>query len=517
MNAAYQKVSAFVNRVEHPLLWLIIIGLVIRLILAPLLTFNIDMGYWTQIVDLIQNGFGLYGTEGYYYTPIWGYIIGADSLLLDLFHVTDYGTFVEEFIPLINEEFKINAFVTSIGFNTIIKIPLIFVDLAVGALIYRIVMRFTNDKTKSILAFTLWFFCPLVITESSVHGMFDNVSVLMILLSIMLAYDRQYFFGGMAFSAAVLTKFFPLFLIFFLVAIVLKHEGTGKEGIRCLSQAIVGAVVAFVLIYIPNIINGDFWLSTYFLAYRIGITRETLANIGLTETVIIVIAAVIVIGLILLVINKLLPKLLESKDVKNTDRNVRRALLIFAAVAIVAYAAYSLIRTTGNNMDFEQGGLSIVTLIMIFSVFMELYLAYRMLIANDFDNKKFITFMFLTALAVILWPCAPSYILIAFPFIIIYAVVCSEKYIKPFIITSILFTLMEITAFMLSFTSLAVATGFIDISIIKGIMEFLAGSIIGPLNGSDLLTMIFGMIAYISLLYISYKWYRNYYRGVRHG
>lgn len=511
MNAVLQKISSSIYGMRHPLLFIVILGLAIRFVLAPTLTFNIDMGYWTQIINVFENGFGLYGTNGYYYTPIWGYILGADSALMDLLGIVNRGTFVEDFVPLINEQFKINAFVTSLGFNFMVKLPLILVDLAIGVLLYQLAMRFTKDRVKALLAFMLWMLCPLAITQSAVHGMFDNVSVLLILLSMIMAYDRHYFFAGLSFSAAVFTKFFPLFFIFFLVAIVIKHEGTGKQGINSLSKAIGGSLIGAVLIYLPNIIKGDFWMSLYFLGYRVGITRETLGSIGVAGSIGIAVAILALIALVLLLVNKVLPKLIYPADKKSMDRKVRKVLLICAAVFMLAYAVFAFTRPSGSATDL---GMTVVAIISIFSVFLEIYLAYRLLIADSFDDKKFVLFAFLSGLAVILWVCAPSYILIAFPFIILYAAVVDRKYVRPFIVTAVLFTFMEITAFMLSPTSLIVHLGG-DVSVIKGIMEFLSASPLGFINNAGLITGIFGAAAFISLLYISFKWYWAYYKGGR--
>ena len=499
---------------KNPLLILLLAGVVIRLMLAPTLTFNIDVGYWAEVVDVFKNGFGLYGTAGYYYTPIWGYYLGSVSFIAQLLGISDFGTYIPEMAHLVNEDFKITSFVTSVQFNTLVKIPLIAIDIATAFLLYNFVKKQTNDEGKSLLAFSLWIFSPIIITQSSVHGMFDNLSAMLMLMTVIFLFDRRYFIAGMVYSFAILTKFFPLFFIFFLVAFVLKKEGLDMNGIRMLATAIVGSIVGLVVVYIPNIINGDFWLSLYFLAYRIGLTRETLASIGPTATVAIIAALILAIVIFLFVIYRFGPVLaekLERMDKKERDRKVAK-ILLYTSLALIAIAGVVILVTTLKNpQGLESFGLKGVLLICIFSIFLEIYLGYRMLMSEDFDDKKVITYLFLTALSVILWPCAPSYYLVVLPFVIIYCAIIDIRYIRPYLLISLALTLQEITAFMTSPTSLILMiVG--NVNIMIPVYEFLALPVIMGITGSALLGFV-AIIGYLSIINISYKWYSEYYRG----
>ena len=66
---------------KKPFLVLLTIGLVVRFILMPLLTFNADIAYWIHAISLEQNNLGLYDVDGYYYTPIWGYILNLSAFI----------------------------------------------------------------------------------------------------------------------------------------------------------------------------------------------------------------------------------------------------------------------------------------------------------------------------------------------------------------------------------------------------------------------------------------------------
>lgn len=507
------RLMSFAERTGRPLLAVILLGVIIRLILAPTLTFNIDIAYWAEVIDVFQNGFGLYGTAGYYYTPIWGYCLGFIAFVMQILGITDFGTFAPELYHLVNEDFKISAFVTSIEFNTILKLLLIAVDVAVGIVIYRFVMKHTDDEKKGCFAALLWMLSPLVITQSSVHGMFDNISALLILLTVMSAIDRRYFIAGALFALAVLTKFFPLFFAFLLIAFVLKKEGVNLNGARKLLKAVVGFFATAVIVYIPNIVNGDFWDSFYFLAYRIGIDRGTLNSITPMQTAMIIAVTLMIVILVLVIIAKYGERIMAYAHTVDPEVRNRKVATVLLAVALLLIVA-SFVRTilSSEELSFTSLGFGAVAAISIFSIFLELYLAYRLLMSENDGDAHRLTFLFLTATAVILWPCAPSYVLVMVPFVICYAVISDTSFVKPYLVMSIAMTFMEITAYMTSPTSLIMAlTG--DVSVMVPVYEFLALPVLGGITGTMILTGITGTIAYLSMIYIPFRWYREYRRG----
>ena len=175
---------------------ILVAGVVLRLALAPFFSFNIDLTYWMKVFNLIDGGYNLYGMDGYYYAPVWGYVLGSMDMLAHLLGITDYGTLVPEMYPYVDQDYVISEYVTSVKFNFIVKIPLILTDLAIGWLLFSFVKRITGDERKAIIACLLWMFCPLTVLESSVHAMFDNMSAMFTLMAFIAAYDRRYILAG---------------------------------------------------------------------------------------------------------------------------------------------------------------------------------------------------------------------------------------------------------------------------------------------------------------------------------
>ena len=254
---------------KHPLIWVTVIGLLIRVILGFFMTFSFDFSHWALVVENVRSGNGLYNLDGYYYTPVWGYLLSFVSSVGDLIGVGDLGAKIVDVLLIAeNSDGHVTATLTTLSFNMLVKIPLFLCDVAIAYVIRWLILWRTKDKKKANWAYVLWFLCPLVIVVSSVNGMFDNFSVLMVLLSIVFMIKNKYFLAGTMFGMAVLTKFFPAFFIFVLVAYILaKHKDDGT-AIKNLGFAALGAVLISIAMLLPNILEGNVMEAFSFLTSR---------------------------------------------------------------------------------------------------------------------------------------------------------------------------------------------------------------------------------------------------------
>lgn len=257
--------------IKRPLFLIIIAGLVIRLVLMPLFSHDYDIYHWALVVSDINSGNNLYNLDGYYYTPVWGYLLGFISHVQELFvNIGGLGTRFTSLLPTENMVFPYHiATITTIAFNIIMKVPLILCDCVVGYLVFYLVKDRTGDKKKAVIGFGLWFLCPIVIYMSSVQAMFDTFSALLLLLTIISFYKNKYFFGGMFFSIAVLLKMFPFFCIFVLLAyIIVKNKDSGLV-LRKVIEAAAGVLVMFLILMLPVILNGDLGTALSFVSDRV--------------------------------------------------------------------------------------------------------------------------------------------------------------------------------------------------------------------------------------------------------
>lgn len=256
---------------KNPIVVIVLVGLLIRFGLMPLFTYDFDIYHWALIIENINSGNNLYDLAGYYYTPVWGYLLGAISAFADKFLQLDVmGITFTNMLPIESLAYRFHvATITTIQFNVFIKVPLILCDLLVGYIVYKLIIQRTGDKKKATYGFALWFLCPIVIYMSAVQAMFDTFSALLLLLTVFMLYKDKCFIAGMLFSTVFLLKFFPAFCIFVFIAyIYVKHRDDGLFK-RKLLEAILGASLCLLVLILPQIINGQLGDAFSFITDRV--------------------------------------------------------------------------------------------------------------------------------------------------------------------------------------------------------------------------------------------------------
>lgn len=261
---------------RHPLLTIIAIGIVVRLLLSPFALIY-DSEFWALVIRNIEMGQGLYGVEGYYYTPVWGYFLSLTSVFQDLFlNLGEVAVKVAEFIPIeaFGSHYNTNtATVPTVAFLLSVKVPLFIVDLVTALLVWHLVKDVTGDDRKAVAAFALAFLCPTVLMSTAVIAMPDTISAMFTMLTVVLLRKDHPFIAGMTFSIAVLTKFFPVFLIFVLVAyLISKNKGDVRKSGTSIFMAMSGAVLMAGTIFAPQILGGNLDQCFQFLTDRTGLS-----------------------------------------------------------------------------------------------------------------------------------------------------------------------------------------------------------------------------------------------------
>ncbi|MBR2255188.1 MAG: DUF2029 domain-containing protein [Candidatus Methanomethylophilaceae archaeon] len=246
----------------------IAVGLALRFAIGAALTYTYDVHSWALTISNFEAGQGLYGVAGYNYTPPWGYFLGTFSHLAELVGISDFGTRATEFLPVEDYPYFLSAFVPSLEFVLAFKAMLFAFDLAAGYVLFRLVGDRTDDGGKASKAFALWFLFPSVIVVSAVGGMFDSISVILTMLCIMFMFRGRYFLAGGLFALAVSTKLFPAILVFLLVAYVLRRETDVRDAAVNIGQAVVGAGIILIVVFLPSVIQGDLGSSLSFLTSR---------------------------------------------------------------------------------------------------------------------------------------------------------------------------------------------------------------------------------------------------------
>jgi len=255
---------------RRPVMMILITGIAIRLLISPMLTLGYDAYHWGLAMQNIHSGNGLYGLDGYYYPPVWGYIMGFASGIGDLlFGIPILGErFTEALQTELGGHALSSATITTVSFNIFMKLIIFVADILAGYMIYGFLKEHTKDEKKATYGFALWFLCPSVIVISSVCTTFDAFSVLFLIFAAVMAFRSRYIVAGSMLCLSVLTKFFPAFFVPFFISYVLaKHRGDGTVRKR-FAELSAGIAITAIAVFMPQILDGTVLDSFSFIANR---------------------------------------------------------------------------------------------------------------------------------------------------------------------------------------------------------------------------------------------------------
>lgn len=435
---------------SHPLVSILVVGLIVRAVISPIFTFSYDSMYWGVILGNIQSGEGLYGLPGYYYTPVWGYFLAVIGMFMT--HVLGIGSLGLQADGLVGSQEAAweyySDLLTSPEFNLVMKAVFTLADLAISYLLYRIVMDRTGDKTKASIAFGLWFLCPIVIFTSCIQTMFDSMPVLLLVLTAYLLMRRSYFVAGMVFCMAGVMKLFPVYLIFLFVGyIVCQHIADRRACLSSIIQAVVGSALMLVVIYLPDILNGTFIDSLSFIFNRVGSIEGG-----------------------------------EAQNAWGQLTSVGYGIVIILQPLIIAleiYIGYKMARYRGDDPD-----------------------------------RTLIFFAMLAATCVFLWTPSPTYLLIIIPFLILHMVCTDRRYRVPYVLLAVLPMLYSVSMQNYSILFQAdVFLGLVsDETILSGIAWLDSVGVLG-ISNQTILNLIFGALETIAIYSVFITMYVNHRRG----
>ncbi len=245
-----------------------ILSLVVHLVMTALFSHTYDSEYWLIIMQNIETGNGLYGLNGFYYTPVWGYMLSFADMLMQVFGA----------IPVLGDRFTdliviedyngFQAVLASPDINFLLKLPLSVCDVLVGFLLYVIVSRHTGSERKGIVSMALWCFCPIVVYMSAIQGQFDTISVLLLLMTIFLIRQDNPLLAGMVFALATWLKIFPGVCILVLFGYMLARYKGAPRSTRQISMSIVGFLLLTAVLFLPQILDGTLAYAFSFLTSR---------------------------------------------------------------------------------------------------------------------------------------------------------------------------------------------------------------------------------------------------------
>ena len=265
----------WIKRIRHPLLTVFLIGTVIRIAIGPL-SIVYDSDFWVLVIRNLEAGEGLYGMHGYFYTPVWGYILGLVAALQDVFlDIGESAVRVTEALFVEGSGPYFSATIPSLAMIYSIKVPLYICDAITAFVVMKLVEEKTEDRGKALLAFTLTFLSPFLLMSSCVISMPDTISAMFAVLTIYCLTRGHHFVAGMTFSIAVLVKFFPAFMFFVLVGYILARDADDtRRAMANVGVAALGAAAIVFAIFLPQIMEGSLESCFRFISDRTGTSAE---------------------------------------------------------------------------------------------------------------------------------------------------------------------------------------------------------------------------------------------------
>ena len=467
---------------EHKVATVIVTALVIN-VCACLLSAGFDSAYWAAVVRNIRSGSGLYSVDGYYYTPVWGYFLGiSDALATSLVDLGNYLVVVPQAIGIKVDPFCFTAETTKPLFNLIVKTVLVAGNFILAYLVYCIIGELGYSKENAFRSAALVMLCPITIVGSCFIGMPDIYSAVFIAGTILMMIREKYFLAGVFFSVSVLTKFFPVFLIFILLAyIIAKYRDDCMACIRNVAKSIAGALIATLVIYAPVIKEGMFFESFRFLSDRAASMESMISS----HTPLIICAMAAVAAVIAL--------LIYIRNRKHTRFfNCMNLVLIGTAAAV---AVITVLCITGGGII--SGSRVAFYVFLIFMSMVSGIVLYRNR-EGDF-NRRFIALCFIMMIFCMLYPPTPQYLVILVPFITLMIGMNNEKCMKGYAAVSVGVFLFVLIANGPLLMSLAQWTDLISVDTVMNIHHAFDLAI-GGTTLHHILYLLIGIIQYCAIL-----------------
>lgn len=197
---------------------IIIVGLAIRLCVAPFTGHPCDMLLWESFgQSFIVGGVNPYAVS-FAYPPPWILITGLM-----------YSVYL--------------LFPNDLFLSFILKLPIIIGDLLVGLTLFNIVFHITKDQRKAEYAIGLYMLNPYVIWISSIWGMFDSLPALCTLLAFMYFVDGKKEVSAIFLGLGIAFKYYPILLL----PIVLLYEWKQKKVNDALRYVLYALIPLFVV------------------------------------------------------------------------------------------------------------------------------------------------------------------------------------------------------------------------------------------------------------------------------
>lgn len=231
----------------------LLIGLLVRLLLAPLTSWGNDTPTFV-LSDLGLLYTGSPYSSNLFFNPPLGPILEVPffALLTQFVPATSLVPLVPAITPVAVTSGLASNLVPTAPALLALKIPLILADVASTLVVYRLVLH-RHSRVAADTVAAAWFLNPLLIWVSAVHGEVDGLAALFLVLFVASLERGWPAASGVWLALAVFTKAFPLALLPIGLVFWLAPAGDG-EGLKSrtiLPLKFVGGLAVVALALLP--------------------------------------------------------------------------------------------------------------------------------------------------------------------------------------------------------------------------------------------------------------------------
>ena len=227
---------------------LLVLGVVIRVSLAPFLAHTFDVYAWyIMAMDIVRTPFAYVP-----FPPMLYYTFFPFAYLYD-FLSREFGF---QPYPMVDIPPELNpypqmhiAYVTDPVFNVAIKLPFILADVASTYLLYNFVLELRHSESLAKASALLFFLNPYLIWISSAWGMFDSLPAFFSLASLVLLHRRRLTSSAISLSVATAYKLYPLL---FMVPVLLFLRRQNYQ-LRQLVIYVLAYLVTLFALFLPRL------------------------------------------------------------------------------------------------------------------------------------------------------------------------------------------------------------------------------------------------------------------------
>jgi len=206
---------------------LLTFGILIRLLLAAGTFGSTDVQTWVNVVRYLSAGQNPYDHMAVTWPPLWHLFLLAASILTKF---------------------------TSLSYTFLLKLPIIAGDILIALFLYFYFKNTGWESLKSLKRALLFFLCPITILISSVHGNFDPIPSLFVILALYTflfsSKDSRVLLSSLFLGLGIALKGWPaIFLPVFLAKIP-----TNRERLTFLTVSILMPLLSFtpLIVYMPK-------------------------------------------------------------------------------------------------------------------------------------------------------------------------------------------------------------------------------------------------------------------------